>query len=159
MATITKTASAYPHFGGAPYSNSYSRSFQLQTNASGVLADSDGTAAIAIADIVRLGVIPGGTEMQSVLACIGDAFTALTTFKLGFAYVDGVDDTAVPQNDAHFFAAGAVSSAIAVLASTALTSPVTINKDAYLILTNAGAAHASVGRADFVLFGRNRGTK
>jgi len=161
MTTITKNGLGSPRFGGAPYSDSVVESFILITNSSGYIADSDvPAAAIGVGDIVRLGVLKGGTELHAALAAINDAFTAATTFKLGFAYVDGVDDTNVPQDDDYFILAGAASSAIAVLGSNnTAVSPVTLPKDAYLILTNAGAAHASAGRADFLVFGRNKGVK
>lgn len=161
MATITKNGLTGPRFGGVPYSDSYVRDFTLLTDSAGKIADSDTPgSAIAIADVVRLGVLPAGIELHAAIAAISDAFTAATTFKLGFAYTDGVDDTAVPQDDDYFILAGAASSAIAILGSSNVSvSRVTLPKDAYLILTNAGAAHASVGRADFIVFGKNKGVK
>ena len=80
------------------------------------------------------------------LAIVSDAFTAATTAKIGFAYVDGVDSTSVPQDDDYFFLAGLATNALVRTRSTNTgVAPITLPKDAYVILTNAGAAHASVG--------------
>jgi hypothetical protein len=89
---------------------------------------------------------------------ISDAFAASTTCKIGFQYVDGVDSTAVPQNDAFFFAAGTVLSSLARLVNSATVAPVVLPKDAYLILTNAGANHSAVGILDVIVTGEVVGT-
>jgi len=157
MATVTKKYIRNAKSQAGPYGNSWMQRYNLTTNASGVLVDSDQATAIAIADVVRLGIIPAGIELQSVTTIISDAFTASTTCKLGFAYVDGVDSTAVPQNDAFFLVAGASLATAARLAATGVSAPVTLPKDAYLILTNAGAAHASVGIVDFIVHGQSVG--
>lgn len=161
MATITALVSNDALQGNAAHSNSYVESFQFITNASGYFTASDTpAAAVGIGDVVRLGKLPAGLELHSALVAISDAFTAATTFKLGFAYVDGVDSTAVPQDDDYFISAGAALSAIANLGSSnAAVSRLTLPKPAYLILTNAGAAHASAGRADVIVFGKMRGVK
>jgi hypothetical protein len=147
--------------GNAPYSDSYVESFQLIVDSSGYFTASDTPAtAVQIGDVVRLGVIPAGTELHSALLAVGDAFSASTTCKVGFAYADGVDSTAVPQDDDYFFAAGTATSSAAVLpSSNAAVSRVTLPKPAYLILTNAGAAYAAAGRLDVTVFGKMRGVK
>lgn len=157
MATVTKKYIRSAKSQSGPYGNSWMQRYNLTTNASGVLVDSDQATAIAIADVVRLGILPAGVEYHSVTTIISDAFTASTTFKLGFAYVDGVDVTAVPQDDDFFIIAGASLATAARLAATGIAAPVTLPKDAYLILTNAGAAHASAGVADFIVQGQSVG--
>lgn len=157
MATVTKKYIRNAKSHSAPYGNAWRQRYNLTTNASGVIVDSDQTTAIQIGDVVRLGIIPAGIEMHDMTTIISDAFTASTTCKIGFAYVDGVDVAAVPQNDAFFLAAGAALSSLARLVPTATVAPVVLPKDAYLILTNAGAAHASVGIADFIVHGQVTG--
>ena len=161
MATITANISANRTEGTAPCSMTYVESFQFITNASGHFVASDVPAtAVGIGDIVRLGKLPMGLELQSALLAVGDAFTASSTCKIGFAYADGVDSTAVPQDDDYFMVAGTALSAAAVLASSnPAVARVVLPKDAYLILTNAGAAHASIGRADVTVFGKLVGAK
>lgn len=161
MATIKAKVCGNAQHSTAPYGDSYVESFQFITNSSGYFTASDTpAAAVGNGDKVRLGVIPAGVELHSALVAIADAFTASTTFKLGFEYVDGVDDTYVPQDDDYFISAGASLASIANLGcSNVAVSRLTLPKPAYLILTNAGAAHASAGRADVIVFGKLRGVK
>ena len=97
--------------------------------------------------ILNLDQVPAAIAM-----IISDAFTGSSTYKLGFAYCDGVDSTAVPQDDDYFVAASTALSSTAVQRKSTTTAPVTLPKDAYLILTNAGAAQAAAGIADFLIF-------
>jgi hypothetical protein len=159
MATVTKKFIRQERrHGGAPYGNVWRQRYKMVTNASGVIVDSDQATAILINDVVRLGIIPAGTELQNAELIISDAFAASTTCKIGFQYVDGVDSTAVPQNDAFFFAAGTVLSSLARLVNSATVAPVVLPKDAYLILTNAGANHSAVGILDVIVTGEVVGT-
>jgi len=157
MATVTKKYIRNARSQAAPYGNAWRQRYNLTTNASGVLVDSDQATAIAVSDIVRLGILPAGIELHDAIAIISDAFTASTTFKLGFQYVDGVDVTAVPQDDDFFIIAGASLATAARLVATGIAAPVVLPKDAYLILTNAGANHASVGIVDFIIRGQSVG--
>ncbi len=90
-------------FGGVPYGNTTSRSFNLTTKANGAAVNSDTATAIGDGDSVVLGLLPAGMLLQDAVATVSDAFTALTVGKLGFAYTDGVDSTEVPQDDDYFF--------------------------------------------------------
>ena len=146
--------------GNAPYSNSYVESFQFITNSSGHFVNSDfPSTAVADGRVVRLGKLPAGLELHSAILTVGDAFTASTTCKIGFAYVDGVDDTNVPQDDDYFILATASLASVGVIGSNnPAVSRVTLPKDAYLILTNT-TLHASAGRADVTVFGKMRGVK
>jgi hypothetical protein len=143
--------------GGTPYGNNGVNRYALTTNSSGVMADSDLTTALQIADVVRLGVIPAGTYLDDCLAIVSDAFTASMTMKLGFAYVDGSDDSGVPQDDDYFFAALALDAAGRTRANNTGVRPVKLPKPAYLIATIAGAAAAAAGIADILVFGESGG--
>lgn len=158
MATITKDyAKRQRQPGGAPYGNMSALHFSMKTNASGVLVDSDGAAAVAIGDKIRVGVLPAGMLLLDYILTISDAFTTDSTFKVGFEYVDGEDSTSVPQDD-DFFCAATTAATAAVLKKTNTVAPVTLPKDAWLLVTNAGAAQAAVGVADIVVLGVLTGT-
>jgi len=153
MATITKKKVLnQATFGGTPYGNVSALAFNLTTNAVGAFVDSDVATGIALGDVVRLGVLPAGFKLQDSNVIVSDAFTALMTGSLGFAYVDGVDSAAVPQS-ANYFGAGLVLNAVGRLRNATTNAPVTLPKDAYLILTTAGAASAAVGVADILIEG------
>ncbi len=153
MATITKKKVLnQKQFGGTPYGNKATLEFNLATNAIGAFADSDVATGIQSGDKVRLGVLPAGMRFEDSQVIVSDAFSASVTANLGFEYVDGVDSTAVPQSATYFGSALALSSA-ARLRNATTNAPVTLPKDAYLILTTGGAANAVVGVADIFIEG------
>ena len=153
MPTITKKKVLnLKQFGGTPYGNKAVLEFNLTTNAVGAFTDSDVATGIASGDVVRLGVLPAGFRMDDSQIIVSDAFSASVTANLGFAYVDGVDSAAVPQS-ATYFASAAALSAVARLRNATTNPHVTLPKDAYLILTTAGAASASTGVADILIEG------
>jgi hypothetical protein len=137
----------------AAYGNAWAKNFTFQTNASGVFVDSDQTTAVVQTNVVRLGILPAGLELHDALEIVSDAFTAATTADIGFAYVDGVDVTAVPQDADYFDAALDTASTGRTRASNLAVTPIVLPKDAYLILTIAGADHAAAGRLDVLVFG------
>jgi len=153
MATVTKKyLPQEQQFGGTPYGNGTTLQFNLTTTAAGAVSNGDSTSAVGIGDVVRMGILPAGARLHDALAIVSDAFTAATTAKIGFAYVDGVDSTSVPQDDDYFFVAGLATNALGRTRSTNTgVAPITLPKDAYVILTNAGAAHASVGILDLLV--------
>ncbi len=163
MATATKKrvlTDEADQFGSTPYGNQTALCFPFETNASGVYVKSDQAAAIGNGDKVRFGVLPAGMKLLDALVAISDAFTASSTFKLGFEYVDGVDDTSVPQDDDYFILAGTALDATARLrANNLAVRPLVLPKDAYLILTNAGAAQSAAGQMDVSIFGILTGPK
>ena len=114
------------------------REFTFETNSSGVYVDSDTTTAVGNGDKVRVGVLSAGMRLHDALAIVSDAFRASSTAKIGFEYVDGVDSTDVPQDDDYFFAALALDAAGRTRAANTGVRPVTLPKDAYLIVTNGG---------------------
>jgi hypothetical protein len=157
MATVTKKrATKQTQVGGVPYGNKWVNKYSFETNAAGILVDSDQTTAVVVADKVRIGVLPRGLEIHDALAIVSDAFTASVTFKVGFEYVDGVDSTTVPQDDDYFFAALA-NTAQRTTANNLAVRPVKLPKDAYLILTCAGANNASIGILDLIVEGELKG--
>lgn len=157
MTTVTRKKLLTDHlpFSGAPYGNSFVQKAVLETTAAGALVSGDnGATPLAIGDKVRFAVIPAGTELNDALAIVSTAFTAATTAKIGFEYVDGVDVAAVPQDDDYFFAALATNAVGRTRATNTGVRPVTLPKDAYLIATVAGAAHAKAGALDLIIEGR-----
>lgn len=157
MATVTKKLPRSNQFDGAPYGNAAKHHFKLVTNAAGGATDADSAAALAIADIYRFGILPAGFKIVDALSIVSDAFTASVTAKLGFAYVDGVDSTDVPQDDDYFHAALAINAVGRTRANNTAVAPVTLPKEAYLIATIAGANSASVGVWDVIVEGINTG--
>lgn len=156
MATITKkkVLTELSAAGISPFGNAVVLPFTFETNSSGVYANSDTATAVGNGDVVRIGVIPAGTRLIDGLAIISDAFRASSTFKIGFAYVDGSDSTDVPQDDDYFFAALAADAAGRTRATNTAVRPVVLPKDAYVIVTNGGAAAQNVaGQLDFYIQG------
>lgn len=158
MANVTKDGvRTARQFGGVPYGNAWRGVFRFATNASGVMVDSDQATAVVQTNVVRIGVLPAGLQLHESLSIVSDAFTALTTCKLGFAYVDGVDVTATPQDDDYFSASVTTHTAGRYAANNLAVTPVTLPKDAYLILTVAGADHAAAGVMDVIVSGVHTG--
>ena len=152
MTTVTKkNIDNLRQIGGTPWGNLTGLEFTFETNASGVWVDSDKATAVAIADVCKVGRLPAGFRLLDAKIVISDAFTANSTFDLGFAYADGVDVTAVPQDADYFFAA--LDEAVGLTFKTNTTAPVTLPKDAYLILTNNTAAQAAAGAMNILVYG------
>jgi len=157
MATVTKKFNPQNNVGATPWGNAYGLKYTLETNAAGAAINADSTAAIGLGDKVRIGVIPAGTSLLDSLLILSVAMTASVTGKIGFEYVDGVDVTAVPQDDDYFLAAGQSLATAARLRNATTNAVVTLPKAAWLILTTAGAANAKASKLDFVLFGGSEG--
>jgi len=139
-------------FSGTPYGNYTALPFHFETNSSGVFVDSDTTTAVVSGSVVRLGVIPAGFKMIDANVIISDAGSSSITTSVGFLYVDNVDVTAAPQDNAYFKSALATD-ATGVSRKTGVKAPITLPKDAYLILTTGGADHASVCVMDIIVEG------
>lgn len=151
MATVTVKYNPRQNVGRAPVgANLLQYTLTTASNGGAVAGTADSIAALAIADVVRLGKIPGGSVIGPFEAVISTGFTASVTGDLGFEYVDGVDDTDVPQ-DADYFANDQALTTAAVFRKATTTAPVTLPKDAWLTLTIAGAANAKVARLDVML--------
>lgn len=156
MPTYTRTT-AVRRLAGAPYGDVVAIPFRFATTAAGVPVGTDATVALIATDVVRLGILPAGTRLLDHVAVISDAFTASSTYSMGFAYVDGVDSADVPQDAAYFAAASTALSSVAVQRKTTTTAPVTLPKDAWLTMTHAGATHSSVGIIDVTVIGQSVG--
>jgi hypothetical protein len=152
MATIKKTSFRVSQFGSVGYGNKASLPFKLETDANGAAKDANSTTAIGNGDKVILGTLPAGMALQDMLATVSTAFTALVTADIGFEYVDGVDDTTVPQ-DADYFGNDVAINTAGVYRKATATAPVVLPKDAYLTLTTAGAANAKAARIDIQIDG------
>lgn len=157
MATIKKKFIGDQQFGGfTPYGNLTTLRAVLETNAAGAVINSDSQAAIAVADVVVLQVLPEGFLLEDAQVIVSTGMTATATGSLGFIYTDGVDDAAVPQNAA-YFGSGLDAAAAARLRTISAKAPVKLPKEAYLVWTHAGAANAKVSRLDVIVHGERIG--
>ncbi|WP_177341041.1 hypothetical protein [Comamonas thiooxydans] len=150
MATVTNTQKRGNLLGATPWGNLNALHFILKTGANGGALDADSNAPLAVGDKVRLGIIPAGSTLVDALAVVSTGLTATVKGDLGFEYVDAVDDAKMPQ-DATYFGAALDLAAAARLRNTSTKAPVTLPKDAYLVLTTSGAANAKAARVDVVL--------
>jgi hypothetical protein len=157
MSTVTKNGIEQLKVHTAPYGNAWNNKYTFETNSSGVFVDSDKKTAVIQTDVVRLGLLPAGLEIHNSLSIVSDAFTALTTCKLGWQYADGVDVTATPQDDDYFSASVATNAVGRYLANNTAVRPVKLPKEAYLIITVEGANHAAVGVMDVIISGDYKG--
>jgi len=144
-------------YGGAPYGNKTVLEFTMQTTSAGIVSNSDATAALGSGDTVKLGILPGGFELMDCLGIVSNAFTASSTCALGFAYVDGEDDSTVPQDADYFYAALALDAAGRTRANNTAVRPLRLPKDAYLVLTHSAHTQAEVGIVDFLVEGIAKG--
>lgn len=152
MVKIIQSPSIHNNLGITPYGNLTALHFVLETNAAGAVINSNSAAAVALGDVVCIGTLPAGFKLVDSQVVVKTAMTANVTGNLGFAYVDGVDVPATPQDDDHFGAA-LVLSAAARLRNVTTNSAVTLPKDAYLTLTTAGAANAKAARVEVTVLG------
>lgn len=159
MAKVTLKSYGRRQFGGAAgaYGNTTTLYFLLQTAANGGAIGADSAAAIAAADVVDLGPLPAGMRLDDASLLISTGMTATITGSLGFAYEDGVDDAAVPQ-DAAYFGTGLNLATAARLRANAAKALKTLPKPARLILTTAVAANAKVSQIEVLVQGELLGS-
>lgn len=157
MATIIRKRDPLMFGGAAPFGNLTALAFTLATNATGAVVDSNSTAAVALGDVIELGLLPGGMRLDDAQVIITTAMTASVTGSLGFKYADGVDSLEAPQDAAYFISAGVLSSASRLRANG--TKLITLPKDAILTLTIAGAANDQVADLKFVVSGELTGPR
>lgn len=136
---------------GTPYGTSTTLHYAVTTNPSGAVVGSNSASAVASGDVVRMGIIPAGMRLDDANVLVSTGWTATMTAKLGFAYVDGVDSTAVPQDDDYFGAAIAIATAGRYAASNTAVRPVVLPKDAYLILTAGVTNNAKASQTDVLV--------
>ena len=156
---IKAATAAQNRLGNTPYGNLNALSYKVTTTSSGAVAGSDAvqTGTTAIGDVIRVGVLPAGQRLFDYTATIRTAMSASVTCSVGFAYCDGVDSTAVPQDAAYFAAAATALSSAAVQRKSTTTTAVTLPKDAYLTVTIAGAANAKASEIEFVVYSTTEG--
>ena len=159
MATITKKNSDNGvQLGNTPWGNLTALRYTIKTAANGSVINSDSAAAPAVNDVVNLGHLPSGFRFVDSQVNVVTGMTATLTGDLGFAYKDGVDDTAIPQ-DADYFGAG-LNLATAARLRNATTNPgVVLPKDAHLTLTVKTVANAKASEIEVVIFGSAEGVK
>ena len=143
-------------FGGVDNGNQLLLHKAFTTLANGAPGDCNTKTALAVGDVVNLVRLDAGTLLSDAQLIVSTAFGAGVKADVGFAYVDGVDSTEVPQ-DADYFFAEADLAATARLRTTTANAVVRLPKAAYLTLTVKGAAIAKVGKADVVIGGELQG--
>lgn len=158
MATITKLGIPDPsnQLGAAPYGNLTAFRYVLKTVASGAVEGGDSTTAVASGDTVKIGLLPAGFRLIDSEIVVKTGLTATITAKVGFAYADGVDSTAVPQDD-DFFGAGITVATAGRYRNATSNASVTLPKEAWLTLTTAVAANAKASELEIIVFAINEG--
>jgi len=151
MAEHTKDYVGKEQTFGAPYGNKTTLQFKMETDASGIVEDSDAAAALGSGDTVILGVLPQGSLLLDCLSIVSDVFKSSTTLALGWKYVDGVDVAATPQDADYFHAALALDAQSRTRANNVAVAPVKLPKDAYLYLTHSAHTQDTAGRVDFIV--------
>ena len=129
-----------PHnrVGNTAYGNSQKLHFVLSTDTNGKVLGADALADFKQDDEVALGILPTGMRLHDSLVNVTTPMSASTTLTLGFKYVDGIDHTAVPQDD-DYFGSGLVVSAAGRLRNATTNASVRLPKDAYLVAKLGGA--------------------
>lgn len=152
MATITKNFLGTQNLPTtAPYGTASKLRYSLATASNGSVVDGSSTAAVASGDVVRFGILPQGMRLDDALIIVSTGWTATVTGKIGFAYVDGVDSTAVPQDDDYFGTALAIATAGRYPANNTAVRPLVLPKDAHIILTTGTAANAKASQIDVLV--------
>ncbi|MFA5386794.1 MAG: hypothetical protein WC322_00145 [Candidatus Paceibacterota bacterium] len=161
MATITKklTKNASNRLGAAPWGNMAAFTYKLETNSSGAVIGSDAAqgSSTPAGTVIRVGILPAGFKLVDFKATVGTAMTTTITADVGFAYVDGVDDSSVPQDADYFVAAGATT--VGVLRQATTVPQVTLPKDAWLTVTTAVAANAKASSIELIVLAVAEGVK
>lgn len=161
MATITKklTNDANKRLGATPWGNVAAFTYKLETNSAGAVIGSDASqsASTPSGSVIRVGVLPAGFKLADFKAAIATAMTSTITVDVGFAYVDGVDDSSVPQDADYFVAAGATT--VGVLRQATTVPQVTLPKDAWLTVTTAVTANAKASSIELTVFAVAEGVK
>lgn len=152
MATITKKfLGNEKQHTTAPTGISSTLHYSVATNSSGAVIGSDVATGVASGDVVRVGILPAGMRLDDAKTLVTTGWTGTVTGKVGFAYVDGVDSTAVPQDDDYFGSALAIATPGRYAANNTGVRPVVLPKDAYLILTTGVAANAKASQTDILV--------
>jgi len=157
MTTITLYDIRQSSCHSAAYGNAWKKRFTLTVGASGAALNADANRPLQPGDVVRIGWLPAGIELHDCLAIVSGAFASGTRIKLGFAYEDGENSQAVPQDDDYFHAALAVDAQSRTRADNMTVMPLRLLKPAYVIATIDGATQDQAGRLDVIVEGLNQG--
>lgn len=159
MATIkVKSVGNGVHLGNTPWGNFSALRYKLQTDAAGKVINGDSSAAPAVNDVINLGHLPAGFRFVDSQVVVVTGMTATVTGDLGFAYQDGVDVAATPQ-DADYFGAGLALATAARLRNATTNGSVVLPKDANLTLTIKTLANAKASEIEIVILGIAEGVK
>ena len=157
MATIQvpNLPTQYPRHNTA-LGNMIVERYQLPVTAAGLVNGVD----IATGDVIILGILPAGWRLMPQFAkiVVSDAFGTGVTGTVGFAYIDGVDDTAVPQDADYFLLSNTLAATVALSGNNTAVTAVTLPKSAYLTVTLGGTSHdASAAAMDVYICAVNSG--
>lgn len=151
---LPPSSAMYPDYSGG-LGNCSEEVYPVAAGATGILLDSSASAALAAADVVRLAYLPKGFQVTNLTAVVSTAAGQALTANVGFAYVDGSDDSSYPQSATAYLSALAFNSAARTETSSSKEVK-KLPKDAYLILTFAGTTLASAMKAQFIVRGIQR---
>lgn len=158
MATIKRKTERDRQFGGfTPYGNVTSLVYSLLTNATGAVIDSDSTAAIAVGDVIDLGELPEGMNLEDAQIIVSTGMTEAIKADLGFQYADGIDVDDAPENSSYFVNNGDLATVGRIRANG--SELFTLPKPARLILTVSGAANAKASDIQVVVAGELKGPR
>lgn len=158
MANINKKQTESNNFDHTPFGNVVALRYTLKTNASGAVEPSDTSAAVAVNDVIRIGLLPNGLRFIDSEVIVKTGMTATATADLGFAYADGVDDAGTPQSATYFGSALNTATAARLRNATSNTS-LNLPKPAYLTLTQKTVANAKASEIEIVIFAIAEGKK
>ena len=156
MATIKvpNLPTQYPRHNTA-LGNMIVERYQLQVTA-GLVNGVD----IATGDVIILGILPAGWRLMPQFAkiVVSDAFGTGVTGTVGFAYIDRVDDPAVPQDADYFLLSNTLAATVSLDGNNTAVTAVTLPKSAYLTVTLGGTSHdASAAAMDVYICAVNAG--
>ncbi|ELW85715.1 MULTISPECIES: hypothetical protein [Acinetobacter] len=157
MATIKRKTARTRQFGGfSPFGNTTSLVYSLLTNSTGAVIDSDSTAAIAVGDVIDLGELPEGMQLEDAQIIVSAGMTEAIKGNLGFTYT-GSDSVDVPQDASYFIKDGDLETVGRVRANG--SKLITLPKPARLILTVSGAANAKASEIQIIVTGELKGPR
>lgn len=112
----------------------------------------------ALNDVVALGIMPAGSELNDLVAYVADA-AANVTASFGWAYLeDGADDDNEEADADYFCGATAVHTGPTLIRKTSATPPKRLARDAYIIMTIGGGAQAAALQVNALVKYEWRGT-
>lgn len=145
-----------PPFGGVPYGNLSVLQFKFVTNAAGIMVDSNKATAIEDDSVVVLGRLPAGMTILDCVATVSDVFTDGSFCDIGFLYCDGVDVASAAQDADYFFDNLDFHDATINAArhrTVRPLAPITLAKDAWLVLSNLTVDQSAAGIMDIAVYG------